>query len=78
MKLLQISTGDFIRPEYVLAVTAREKLDKWNEAKVIIHGGDNLNISFECGSYEEAINLRNKIAADIDKYFAENKRRMKS
>ena len=66
--LLCISTGDFIRPDNVSAVTAEDKEDKWSEPRITIYISDNVCISTNCDTFEDAQNLRDEIAAAIISY----------
>lgn len=63
-----ISTGDFIRAENVVAITARDKEDKWNAAMVTIYIRDDMRINLVCDTFAAAQNLRDEIIADIENY----------
>ena len=70
-RFLRISNGDFIRPENVVAITARDKQDKWTEPQVTVIFENDHSLYIDCETLEEAENIRGEIMSAINIHFAE-------
>lgn len=72
-RFLRISNGDYLRPESVVAVTARDKEDRNNPAMVTVFFKRDHRLYIECESFEEALDMRGEIMDAINNHFVDRR-----